>query len=447
MDINNKSLHLKILSGYIILGILVLGIITAVWYEKKVFEEAEKQEQEMLNQRKLANETFKCFIGLFLDNERAILWEHSDLEEYNRKQIRMYDAIQKFKNTYSDSLQIKRIDTIIQLLFDKKRQIQSLVNTPTTASLVDSLLIKQLPELEKRISSHTTIITNKTENDNKKTIFSWLKRRRQKESNNTIKTEIKTQVDAKQLHIIKKFSDDIYTTLLAQEKLFKTLSDTLEYRNKILNKNIFRLINEFEKEDILNAEKRHQKVSELREQAFILICCISSVGLIFAILLYMTIRNDIHLRYKYQKQLEFSNHKNQELLEMRKRIIITLSHDIRGPLNAIRGSAELAMDTKDRKRRNSYLNNILSSTGHIMRLVNSLLDLSRLNEAKETLNEIPFRLNTFLADIEKEYGRIANDKGIMLSGDFIGTDITVTGDADRIEQIISNLLSNAIKFR
>ena len=34
----------------------------------------------------------------------------------------------------------------------------------------------------------------------------------------------------------------------------------------------------------------------------------------------------------------------------------------------------------------------------------------------------------------------------MLSGDFIGTDITVTGDADRIEQIISNLLSNAIKF-
>lgn len=37
MDINNKSLHLKILSGYIILGILVLEIITAVWYEKKSF--------------------------------------------------------------------------------------------------------------------------------------------------------------------------------------------------------------------------------------------------------------------------------------------------------------------------------------------------------------------------------------------------------------------------
>ena len=52
----------------------------------------------------------------------------------------------------------------------------------------------------------------------------------------------------------------------------------------------------------------------------------------------------------------------------------------------------------------------------------------------------------FLADIEKEYCRIANDKGIMLSGDFVGTGVAVTGDADRIEQIISNLLSNAVKF-
>lgn len=83
---NKESLHLKILSGYAILGILVLGIIMAVWYEKRVFEEAEKQESEMLEQRKLANETFRRFIGLFLDNERAILWEHSDMEEYNRKE-------------------------------------------------------------------------------------------------------------------------------------------------------------------------------------------------------------------------------------------------------------------------------------------------------------------------------------------------------------------------
>ena len=105
---------------------------------------------------------------------------------------------------------------------------------------------------------------------------------------------------------------------------------------------------------------------------------------------------------------------------MRKKIIITLSHDIRGPLNAISGSAELAMDTRDRKRRNAYLGNILESSRHITRLANSLLDLSRLDDAKETLNEIPFHLESFLESIAEEYTRKANDKGLMFDKAFYG---------------------------
>ena len=134
------------------------------------------------------------------------------------------------------------------------------------------------------------------------------------------------------------------------------------------------------------------------------------------------------------------------MLEIRKRIIVTLSHDIRGPLNAISGSAELAMDTRDRRRRNAYLENILDASRHIMRLANSLLDLSRLNESKETLNEVPFRLGGLLDRIVEEYTHTANSKGLLLSDERSGTDVTVRGDADRIEQIADNLLSNAVKF-
>lgn len=131
---------------------------------------------------------------------------------------------------------------------------------------------------------------------------------------------------------------------------------------------------------------------------------------------------------------------------MRKKIIITLSHDIRGPLNAISGSAELAMDTKDRRRRNTYIENILDASRHILRLANSLLDLSRLDEAKEILNPVPFRLIPFLEGIADEYTWPANDKGLLFSKSINVPNITVFGDADRIEQIMDNLLSNAIKF-
>jgi len=103
-------------------------------------------------------------------------------------------------------------------------------------------------------------------------------------------------------------------------------------------------------------------------------------------------------------------------------------------LSAISGSAELAMDTRDRKRRNAYLGNILESSRHITRLANSLLDLSRLDDAKETLNEIPFHLESFLESIAEEYTRKANDKGLMFDKAFMGCGITVLGDADRIRQ-------------
>lgn len=444
------SLQAKILSGYALLGILVMGIIVAVWYEKKVFEEAEKEERELLEQRRLTNETFKGLIRLFLDNDRAILWERSDMKEYDRKETQMFKAISRLRERYTAPAQLARIDTVMRLLRDKRRQINSLMNAPTTVSRVDSLLADRLPELEKQASSRIVTVTGTTEardsKGQKKNIFSWLKRGKEEDRRESVSTEITTRPDARYLQALKRFGKDVHVALEEQERLFKALSDSLEVRNRVLDSNILRLVNEFEEEEMLRVVERHRRVSELREQAFLLICGISSVGLLFAVLLYLTIHREIRLRHKYQQELERSNGSNKNLLDMRKRIILTLSHDIRGPLNAISGSAELAMDTRDRKRRNTYLGNILESSRHITRLANSLLDLSRLNEAKETLNPVPFRLRSLLDELAAEYTCLANDKGLFLIKDMRDTDTAVFGDADRIGQIIGNILSNAVKF-
>lgn len=439
------SLLIKIFAGYTILALLVIGIIAALWHEKKVFAEAEAEENAMLAQRELTSRTFKALVSLFLDNESAYLRDISAPKEYNEKENRVFFMLDELRKVYTDSLQQARIDTVEFLLNQKHDHIRSLKNIPSVLTQMDSILSSQLPVLERKMTSSATILHTEPPKPEKKNFLSRLfsRKRKQKETETSVQQKAGQTDNA---HNIRKFGDEMYEVLEKQNRLFESLADSLEHKNHILNRNISRLINELEKDALERTAERHQRVSELREEAFDTICIISSAALLCALFLSIFITRDIHRKHRKRKELEDSDLHNRKMLEIRKKIIITLSHDIRGPLNAIRGSAELAMDTKDRKRRNSYLNNILSSTGHIMRLVNSLLDLSRLNEAKETLNEIPFRLNTFLSDIEKEYGRIANDKGIMLSGDFIGTDITVTGDADRIEQIISNLLSNAIKF-
>ena len=80
------TLLIKIFTGYTILTLLVVGIIAALWHEKRVFAEAEEEENAMLAQRELTSRTFKALVSLFLDNESAYLREMPGQKEYNEKE-------------------------------------------------------------------------------------------------------------------------------------------------------------------------------------------------------------------------------------------------------------------------------------------------------------------------------------------------------------------------
>ena len=137
---------------------------------------------------------------------------------------------------------------------------------------------------------------------------------------------------------------------------------------------------------------------------------------------------------------------NEDLLEMRKRIILTVSHDIRGPLGNIHNCADLASDTREKKKREVYLDDIRHSCHHILHLVNDLMDAYRINEAGDLRNDTPFYLNRFLQRISDEFSRKANVKALILYTVHENSALTVKGDADKLEQILANLLTNAIKF-
>lgn len=170
------------------------------------------------------------------------------------------------------------------------------------------------------------------------------------------------------------------------------------------------------------------------------------VALILLVTFYLVIQQDLKRDMRLRLKMEKIINKNHELLETRKNIILTISHDIRAPLNIINGSAELAADTRDRKRRNRHLTNIGIVCRHILHLLNNLLDVYRLNDSKETCNNIPFSLNDLLERIATGFSHVVNNKGILFLHDFKDTDVVLHGDVDRIEQIIDNLLANAVKF-
>lgn len=148
------------------------------------------------------------------------------------------------------------------------------------------------------------------------------------------------------------------------------------------------------------------------------------------------------IKLKLRKAID----ENKNLLEMRNKIILTVSHDIRGPLGNIHNCADLVSETREKKKREIYLEDIRHSCHHILHLVNNLMDAYRINEAGDLHNNTPFYLDRFLKRISDEFSRKAVAKALYLQSEHQNSSFVVKGDADKLEQVLANLLTNAIKF-
>ena len=125
-----------------------------------------------------------------------------------------------------------------------------------------------------------------------------------------------------------------------------------------------------------------------------------------------------------------------------------MSHDIRTPMNAIIGFATLASaNTSNEDKIKDYLSKILSSSNHLLSLINDILDMSRIESGKINLEETEANLSDLLHDIKTIISGQIYAKQLELYMDVMDvTDEDVFCDKTRLNQVLLNLLSNAIKF-
>lgn len=125
-----------------------------------------------------------------------------------------------------------------------------------------------------------------------------------------------------------------------------------------------------------------------------------------------------------------------------------MSHDIRTPMNAVIGFTTLAVSNIDNKEKvRDYLGKILSSSNHLLSLINDVLDMSRIESGKIHLEETEVSLSDILHDLKTIISGHIYAKQLELYMDAMDiTDEDVYCDKTRLNQVLLNLLSNAIKF-
>jgi len=156
---------------------------------------------------------------------------------------------------------------------------------------------------------------------------------------------------------------------------------------------------------------------------------------------FLRVAKDVTEKKRYERRLK-------ELDKLKSDFVSNVSHELRTPLTAIKGSVDNMLDglTGDlNEKQNRYLVRVKSNADRLARLINDLLDLSRI-EAGIKLKRTNLSLPTVAREVVESLGSVAAEKLISFEIECPDVNLTAWADPDRIVEVLTNLIGNAIKF-
>lgn len=415
-EMTNKALHRKIAFSFAFFVLVIVCMAGIVFIERKRLMEIEENTSAARKTHWDIYYAHQYITRLAMLGETVAGWNCSDYDDYHKTTLLVDSILHEISKGNPSCVPSEQIDSLRTLLHTKELHMYLLMRAFHRLSKSDSLLITGL----QTINSHA--IDGLVQNG-KSGLFPM-----------------------PQIMELKFLNEDLIRTQEKRMFDFEDGSRRISQDNANINARLLNLIATLDSQVRKEFRNKERNLDEMRQTSMNLISIIIVTTCLLLVLAYVLIQRDVRQRIEIQKRLEESLKQNRMLLSMREKVLLTVSHDIRGPLNTITGSAELAQNTRDRKKRNCYITNILDTSRHILKLVNNLLDLSRLNQSKETPNLVPFHLEELLQRIVSLYSQETNKKGLLFRYSFDNLPTAVLNDPDRIEQILDNLISNAIKF-
>ncbi len=156
---------------------------------------------------------------------------------------------------------------------------------------------------------------------------------------------------------------------------------------------------------------------------------------------------DITSRIRANLELDQRRMVAEEALQTRSMFLANMSHEIRTPINGVLGMLEALNKTPLTVKQEEFISIARHSADALLELVNEILDFSKIDSGQITFEDEPLDISCIAKKLCKGFSHQAEKKGLSFHLDVSATDnLTVSGDAGSIKQILTNLVNNAIKF-
>lgn len=364
----------------------------------------------------------------------------------------------------SEEGDVQWVDSVIALIHEKDVNTIKLLRTLSEAndSMVSTSDIEQIiarqdsvvtqQRVQHRIITHRdTVVTR----PRKKGFFRRLGEvfvPPKKDTAIQVKTSLEFATDT----VIEPYNpaDSLHEKLRAVTRQKKAVNTVVQRRKRHLQRldhaltaRIDSLLKGYETETLRRARADAEYQQAVRRRSAKIIGGIAAGAVLLSAFFLVIIFRDIVRGNRYRRELEEARRRAEELLATREKLMLAITHDFKAPLGSIMGYADLLARLTVDERQRFYLDNMKTSSEHLLKLVVDLLDFHRLDLNKAEVNRVTFHPSRLLEEIYVSFQPLTDAKGLTLHSDIAPElDGTFICDPLRLRQIINNLLSNAVKF-
>jgi len=214
-----------------------------------------------------------------------------------------------------------------------------------------------------------------------------------------------------------------------------------------ITEKFYDLITRMEKEVYEHIQSKAAAAGEVADKTYRWLVMLSISGGLLAILVLYIIIRYVRNAYAYQIALENSKDEAEKLARTKELFMANMSHEIRTPVTAISGFTDQLLHESSNENITRSLKIIKSSSDHLVKIIDDILDFSKLQNNKLTLEKVHFSISQLLEDVYMLFEKQAQQNNTSLSYSLSpDTPAVLLGDPYRLKQIMINLISNSVKF-